>query len=444
MNFTHCIRLIKKPTHGRFFAHSRNALTVWFAIAAWLPLVIPNVALGEETWTLERVVDRFLEVAPEGQIFAAEIQASRGALQQAGQWPNPQIELRADDRLGQEDGNGGVDLTQFSVSQPIPLSGRLAREIEVAEAELKAVSTSKRYQRLLLEARAARLFHTLQLSVATLKLAEERLTLADILRDAGRRRARAGELADLARLRLDIIREFAKQVIDRAEGTYNESLTEFRTVLNLTTTLVPNLVPLSPYGPIPTINELEAELLRHPAVSSANTFVEAARSDVALKRSERWPDPELKFFRERDFLGSRRENVTGVGIGITIPLWDLKSGRIHEARARESEARAKVQVVNRDLASLLRKSHLHLTRLVHQTAEYREKILGPANKLLDLTRKSYAVGEAEILSLIDANNTYFDSRTRYLELLQEAWLEAADLRVAAGLSISTRKEGVVP
>ena len=76
---------------------------------------------------------------------------------------------------------------------------------------------------------------------------------------------------------------------------------------------------------------------------------------------------------------------------------------------------------------------------MHQAAEYREKVLGPANQLLDLTQKSYAVGEAEILNLIDANNTYFDSRARYLELLQQAWLEAAELRVAAGRSISTRK-----
>jgi hypothetical protein len=37
--------------------------------------------------------------------------------------------------------------------------------------------------------------------------------------------------------------------------------------------------------------------------------------------------------------------------------------------------------------------------------------------------------------LIDANNTYFDAFGRYLELLQEAWLEAAELRLAAGQSL---------
>ena len=41
----------------------------------------------------------------------------------------------------------------------------------------------------------------------------------------------------------------------------------------------------------------------------------------------------------------------------------------------------------------------------------------------------------EILSVIDANNTYFDAHERYLELLQKAWLEAADLRLAAGRAL---------
>ena len=64
----------------------------------------------------------------------------------------------------------------------------------------------------------------------------------------------------------------------------------------------------------------------------------------------------------------------------------------------------------------------------------------PAQQVFDLTRKAYASGEVEILSLIDANNTYFDVRGRYLELLQEAWQEAAELRLAAGLALVTTEQ----
>ena len=59
-----------------------------------------------------------------------------------------------------------------------------------------------------------------------------------------------------------------------------------------------------------------------------------------------------------------------------------------------------------------------------------------------MTRKAYAAGEVEILALIDANNTYFDANERYLELLQEAWMEAAELRLAAGRSLLTTTQDI--
>ena len=45
-----------------------------------------------------------------------------------------------------------------------------------------------------------------------------------------------------------------------------------------------------------------------------------------------------------------------------------------------------------------------------------------------------------VLSLIDASNTYFDARKRYLELLYESWVEMAELRLAAGLSLLNTNE----
>ena len=69
---------------------------------------------------------------------------------------------------------------------------------------------------------------------------------------------------------------------------------------------------------------------------------------------------------------------------------------------------------------------------MQQGQHYRTRVFEPARTVFDLTRKAYRSGELEILALIDANNTYFDAHERYLELLQEAWLEGAELRLAAG------------
>jgi cobalt-zinc-cadmium efflux system outer membrane protein len=397
----------------------------------------PALAQSQEVWTLERSIQHVLEIAPEVKAAQAEVNARQGALSQAGVWPNPEIELRGDDKIGKDAGTGGVDFTQFVFNQPLPLSGRLDVQRELARAELHRAQAERLYQHLLLEKQVAERFHGFQLAATLLRLAEQRLQLADELQQAGHRREQAGELARLERLRLDLIRESAQQILDKAEGKFNEALSQFRAYLGLSTETVPDLVSLELFSPVPVLDTLQAKLSEHPALLSVNYRLNASRARVNLVRKERLPDPVLRLYREQDFLNGRRQDVNGIGIGFTVPLWDRKSGRLSEARAQVDETLSRIQILKRDLGSRLEQSHLHLNHLVEQGEHYRSHVFNPARMVFDLTRKAYAAGEVEILALIDANDTYFNAQERYLELLQEAWLEAAELRLAAGISLVT-------
>lgn len=408
---------------------TRRVALLGFIMSGVISLPVP--AQPQNSWTLEGSIRRVMEIAPETRAAQAKVQSRQGALQQAGAWPNPQIELRADDRLGKDEGTGGTDFSQFAFSQPLPLSGRLGHQRAVAGAELDAARTERHYQQVLLETQVAQRYHTLQLMAARMHLAEQRLELADVLQGVGQRRAQAGELSTLERLRLDLIREAAQQVLDKSEGEYSEALSRFRAYLGLAAA-PPTLTPLEPFGPLPALEQLQAELAEHPALRAARYRLAAAQSGVKQARAERLPDPSLRLFRERDFLDGRRQDVTGIGVALTVPLWDRNKGRIGESRAQVIQVQSDLQILERDLGSRLQQSYLHLNHLVQQGDHYRTRVFEPARKVFDLTRKAYSSGELEILSLIDANNTYFDAHERYLELLQEAWLEAAELRLAAG------------
>lgn len=423
-----------------YLSGRNNGWAVLFGLT--LPCVVPATVLAQvqDIWTLEESIRRVVEIAPETRGARAAVSARQGALQQAGAWPNPQIELRADDKMGKDEGSGGTDFTQFAVSQPLPLSGRLGHQQAIAGAELDTARAERQYQRVRLETQVAQRYHSLQLTEERLRLAEQRLQLAGKLQSIGHRRAQAGELSNLERLRLDLIRESAQQLLDQSEGAYNEALSRFRAYLGLSAETMPQLAPLEPFGPIPALQQLQANLPKHAALLSARYQFEAARSDVNLARAERMPDPTVTLFRERDILNGRRQDVTGIGLSISVPLWDRNSGRIDEARAQVIQTQSEQQALERDLGSRLQQSHLHLNHLVQQGEHYRTRVFKPAQKVFDLTRKAYASGEVEILSLIDANNTYFDARERYLELLQEAWLEAAELRLAAGRALVTTEQ----
>ncbi len=421
-----------------YWARKRHrTVALGFTLFCTLPGLVLSQPQSERVLTLENSILRVLEIAPETRGAEALISVRKGALQQAGAWPNPQIELRIDDKIGKNDASGGNQLTQFVFSQPLPLNGRLGDQKAIAAAQLDAARAERHYQQLRLESQVAQRYHSLQLATDRLRLAEQRLQLADELQEVGRRREQAGELSRLERLRLDLIRESAQQILDKMEGKTNEALSQFRAYLDLAPKTTPLLSSLAPFGPIPTLAQWQAYLPQHAALLAAQHQLEAARSGVNLARTERLPDPTLRLFRERDYLNGRAQDVTGIGIGISVPLWDRKTGRLSEARGQVSLEQSKLQVLKRDLASRLQQSYLHLNHLIEQGKHFKIRVFEPAQQVFDLTRKAYASGEVEILSLIDANNTYFDARERYLELLQEAWLEAAELRLAAGRTLVT-------
>ena len=396
----------------------------------------PSACAADSGWTLSTSIQQVLQISPELRAANAEIDIRRGELTQAGAFPNPSIELRADQKLGIDDGQGGTDLTQVAISQALPF-GRLGRQKAMAAANLSAAQETQREQRLQLEYRTARAYHSLQLAQARLTLAEERLAIAETYSSHGKR---PGDpvvryLSKSERLRLDILRESARQAVATAEGEYNEALATFRARLALPLDSSPLLTPLGPVPPPPTLGVLQARLEMNPMLIASQQQIKAARAGIDVASSQRFADPVITIFRERDYLAGSLQYYNGVMLSVQVPLWNTNDGGMSRARAEANKAEAQYQMLQRDLASRLRLQEMHLGHLISQAADYNTHLVLPTEHSLNLALKSFAAGQVDLLTLIDAYNTHYDAHFRYLELLQLGWMEAADLRLTAGLSV---------
>jgi cobalt-zinc-cadmium efflux system outer membrane protein len=183
-------------------------------------------------------------------------------------------------------------------------------------------------------------------------------------------------------------------------------------------------------------NVLENILEDHPAVEADKQTIASSQAGVAAAKSQRFADPTLTLFRGKDFLDNRRQATTGIMLSVQIPLWNRNNGRVTQARYAVRQAQAELNLKQRELRTNLHKSYLHLGHLIEQAEHYRTKLLKPAQLVFTLTRKGFEAGELNILTLIDANNTYFDAQERYLELLQEGWLELAEVHKSAGFFLT--------
>lgn len=402
---------------------------------------VPLPANGTKAWTLESATRRVLEVAPERRLSDTAVDMHQEELIQAGTWPNPSIDLRADDRIGQLSGQGGTSLAQLSLSQPLPFR-RIARQRAAAESGLSAAQANRQAQFLLLEREAARVFHALQFAAAKRQLAKERLEFTNNF--AAGRTTTYGDhlkryLTPLELGRLAVMREEARQAAILAERDYENARIGFKNLLGLADGAAEMAPPIPPTRP-PSFNDFARELVHHPAIEAAHYETEAAEGGIEIAESQRYADPVLKLFRDRDFNNGATINVTGIGVGIEIPLWSRNRALEGKARAEADASRARYDAQIRDARTRLEQAYAQLSLLQNQTAQISANLIEPARKVFELTRRSFAAGESNVLALVDANNAYFDARARYQELLQECALASADLRLAAGSSLVDGKE----
>lgn len=423
-----------------------NKILIPLLLSAGLVISPPTWAETTPRWTLSASIQRAVKVAPEIKTADAEIGKQQGRLKQAGAWPNPSVSIQTDNVLGIEDGSGGYDVTQFAFSQPIPF-GRLKHQRRQAKARLASAEAQRRHQQLLLEYKVAQRFHVLQLAEAKLQLASKRLQQAQGYQ--GDRKRRRGDplvryLTPLERMRLNIVLQSAKQAADVAEGEFNEAAASFKALLGIPIENKLNLMPLIPVPTFKRLKVLEKVLQVHPALEADKQMVASSQAGIAVAKSQRLADPTVTLFRGKEFLANRRQDSTGIIFSIQVPLWSRNNGRVTQARYAVHQAQAELGFKQRELRTNLYKSYLHLGHLIEQGEHYRTKILKPAQRVFVLTRKGFAVGELNILNLIDANNTYFDAQARYLELLQQGWQELAEVRKSAGLSLLTNNPIIKP
>ena len=387
-----------------------------------------------QQWTLESSVQQAMYAAPELKKSMAEIGERREDVILSGMWPDPSIEFRVDNKLGKDDGAGGYDLTDVTISQALPFS-RTRYQQSVADANLKASEFTQVHLSLLLQNRVSKIFHQFQFASAQLSLAEKRLQLADELKKKTRRNKKGSivrYLTPLEKMRLTIIREEANQSASNAEGKYHEALNEFTKLLGVETEKVTTVPTLQPITILPDVTRLLTLQDAHPQLSSQQQHLVAANHAIGVARSSQMEDPTISLSHSQENFTGGRDDVFGIMFKIQIPLHSRTSTAVSKANYRVSQQNIELQRLQRELQINLKRSVTHLAHVVEQATTYQQKVLRPAKKMLDLTNKSFTNGELNMLSLIDANNTYFDARLRYLELLYQAHAELADVKLFAG------------
>ena len=130
---------------------------------------------------------------------------------------------------------------------------------------------------------------------------------------------------------------------------------------------------------------------------------------------------------------SNGDTLTGIEVGMPIPLLDRNQGGIMRAQGQAAAAEREVDRVVLGLQTRLAEVFQRHDTARTQVERYSRKggIIDSAEQTLKLIQAGYEVEEFGVLDLLSAQRIYFEARLAYLDSLRAVGCCAGDSRPAA-------------
>ena len=381
-----------------------------------LPLSTRNNT-SESQLTLEQLEQIGLNSNPAVARSAALVNALRGKWIQAGLPPNPRIGY-----LGAEMGDegtagnqGGFVAQRFITGNKLCLNRSVVwQEIIQARQQLAA-----QQQRVLTDVRIG--YYDVLIAQRRLELARELIAVSNQAVDASNELQRAKEIPRVGLLQTEVEAQNARILLRQAQ---NENLAAWR---RLTTVIGQiDLAPQRLAGDldrVPTAmdwnEQLERLINESPEIATAVAELERARRALGRAYAQMSPDLNVQVSVQRDNVTD--DTVTGVQVGLPIPIWNKNQGGIHQAKHEIVAAERNVQRVELKLQRQLATAFQQYSDASYQVDNFSRKILPKAKEIFDLVSEGYRMGEVGYLDMLAAQRTYFQTNLSYIEVQRELW-----------------------
>ena len=377
--------------------------------AAMVPVSAQSPALTESD-----ALARLSSDSPRVRAIRSAIDVARADILAAGRNPNPRITV---DR----EAVSGTTEYLTRVGQVLPVTGY--RGLQVQAASLMVEAATSRADDAIRRARADLRQAFAQLIAAQTRereLAAARERLQGVAEALAKREA-AGDAAGFDRLRAE--REVLDLEVDRVMAATERTRAQAALAGFFMGPLDPSTLVAAPTAPVTdTLPAIEVLVERAEAtrgeLTALRTEIESAQ--VAGRSAERrWiPEPELVAGTKSSSVGNGDVGSV-LGVQATIPLFDRGQPERALARARASQAQARIEAFRQLLRAEIAGWRAAVIERREAAARYRTAALDSADQIERIAQVSYEAGERGILELLDAY------RTRPTARVRQAVLDAA-------------------
>ena len=427
----------------------RKPLT-WLLCALWTC----GVAWADQpaSLTLDEALKQSIEANPQVAAYMAQQEAARAAVLTARARPNPSI----------MSDNGIAEKTyRLGVQQTLELGGKRKRRVALAQKQAEVSQAEIQGKLLDLRAEVRKAYTRLYNGQERQKVYENILQVTQELSVIAGKRERAGDISKLDVLQADIVRVNANNDLQVAIADVQNTHTRLNALLNqpLETKLQlapPNTTPrlsrepAAPEAPFQsgqtlhagisqldmTLPELITVALRQrPEVELVQRNLETAQLQLALAKVDRIPN--LTLAGGPDIVtesGGGEFNAFIIG-SMEIPVFNRQQGPIAEAKAHQLQyAAEQLALQNRIRMEVTTAFHSYQANQA-RIHRYESELLPYSVAVTDKSRRAFQEGKTSVLTPLNAQQAYMNTRLGYLQALMDYQDSISDLERALGAGL---------
>lgn len=378
-----------------------------------------------EPYTLVELQALVREHSQGWQAIQDEVEMARAGVSTARAFPNPEIEILS----GPSKVRAGSPVTgatrASSVVQPLDLPNRRWARIDAAEAALASSEAQGQRKSAALIADLQRRYYDLLRKEAELKASREDASLIDAIRSRIAKRVEVGESPRFELIKADTEALNAR----KAELAANVRVMQAKAAVRQ---LIGRVLPADfkvsgrlDSVPEPAALDVAREniLLNNPELRQAKAELRKAEAQLDYAQSQRWPNLAIKATRDED----PELRTSQVGVVMTLPLWDWKSGPVGEARANLSRAKHELGRAEFGLEQEIELAYQRLEVARAQVNALENGIVRQAEAALKVAEAAYRFGERGFIDVLDAQRVFRAARNELIAARYEFAVACSDI-----------------
>jgi len=435
MDKTSCERTRRKRIFGPLLAS-----VLVMVVASWAAAVEP----APDRVTLAEALDLLEKQNPD--TLAARLQVAQAEAERltARLYANPTLSIDVNDLPAGRTNPPGLSPGQtiggtVRLDQPLALWGKRRLRLQGAETGIAAAKEEERDALRQLRSAVKDAFygvvHDRRLLDFTVTNRERYQQIVDL----NERRFRSGDLAevDFRKVELENLKRLAE------EEDARRALAERRQLLGR---LIGSAHGVEVVGsltaPTAQIDGEQALLLamdNRPDLAAAQRLRAQAELALDLARRERYPDVTVgvDYTRSEFVTGGNIRNTVGFGFSLPLPLLNPNQGEIAKADVNLRQADADLKRLRLDIAQDVHDAVERYRSARRLLLTFESGYLDHAKVMVDAAEKSYRIGAASLLELLDAERTYVATQTDFLDSVFSARASLNALERSIGVDVGS-------